>query len=495
MENFATGRVGEEDVDGFLAEISAGRPASRRNQPPPRGALPRWPAGVQARMSLRRRSKSGASRSDCWYRPPAVRPICGLCLIRSRLAGKATILNEDPPPEVLKGSSGRFAYTLDPGHERWTKPAVRECLNVDQVEITSFAELHRRPGVAQGTIQAAGGETRAEEVVRVSVERLDPLLNLVGRAGDPELRLPGHRRRAARGATAEALRSRALEEKNEELAKITHDLQDGIMKVRMLPVNNVFNRFHRVVRDLAEDRRQGNHPGSLRRGDGDRQEGDRPHRGPPGAPRAQCGRPRPRKPRASARPPASPPRAWSAWAPTRTGTTSASRSPTTGGAWTGRRCCAKALEKGLRAAGGGWPAVRRADPVHASSSPASAPPAQVTEVSGRGVGMDVVKRAVEALGGGVRVRSARARGTTVTISLPLTMAIISALLVEARGLHPGDPSFLGQGSPQGRCLPAEVRGPAPGDPAARAGAVARRPARSPGPVRLHGKTRRPGGRW
>jgi two-component system chemotaxis sensor kinase CheA len=45
-----------------------------------------------------------------------------------------------------------------------------------------------------------------------------------------------------------------LEEQTENLAKITRDLQDSIMKVRMLPVSNVFNRFHRVVRDLAKDR-------------------------------------------------------------------------------------------------------------------------------------------------------------------------------------------------------------------------------------------------
>jgi two-component system chemotaxis sensor kinase CheA len=47
--------------------------------------------------------------------------------------------------------------------------------------------------------------------------------------------------------------------------------------------------------------------------------------------------------------------------------------------------------------------------------------------------MDVVKRTVEALDGSVRVRSQRGRGTTVTISLPLTMAIIPAVLVEAGG--------------------------------------------------------------
>jgi two-component system chemotaxis sensor kinase CheA len=54
---------------------------------------------------------------------------------------------------------------------------------------------------------------------------------------------------------------------------------------------------------------------------------------------------------------------------------------------------------------------------------------KVTEISGRGVGMDVVKTNIEALGGSVRYESAVGQGTTFTLSLPLTLAIIPALLV------------------------------------------------------------------
>ncbi|HTP59128.1 MAG TPA: chemotaxis protein CheW, partial [Spirochaetia bacterium] len=55
---------------------------------------------------------------------------------------------------------------------------------------------------------------------------------------------------------------------------------------------------------------------------------------------------------------------------------------------------------------------------------------RVTDVSGRGVGMDAVKSAVDEMSGALRVRSTAGAGTTVTITLPLTMAIISAVLVE-----------------------------------------------------------------
>ncbi len=57
----------------------------------------------------------------------------------------------------------------------------------------------------------------------------------------------------------------------------------------------------------------------------------------------------------------------------------------------------------------------------------------VSDISGRGVGMDAVKRAVDEMNGNLRVRSTPGAGTTVTISLPLTMAIIRAVLVEASG--------------------------------------------------------------
>ena len=58
---------------------------------------------------------------------------------------------------------------------------------------------------------------------------------------------------------------------------------------------------------------------------------------------------------------------------------------------------------------------------------------EVTAVSGRGVGMDVVKSNIERVGGTIDVRSTPGQGTTFTIKIPLTLAIISALIVESQG--------------------------------------------------------------
>jgi two-component system chemotaxis sensor kinase CheA len=62
---------------------------------------------------------------------------------------------------------------------------------------------------------------------------------------------------------------------------------------------------------------------------------------------------------------------------------------------------------------------------------------RVSEISGRGVGLDVVKRTVESLGGGVSIESKRGEGTVTTLKLPLTLAIIDGLQV-----HIGKENFI-----------------------------------------------------
>jgi two-component system chemotaxis sensor kinase CheA len=55
---------------------------------------------------------------------------------------------------------------------------------------------------------------------------------------------------------------------------------------------------------------------------------------------------------------------------------------------------------------------------------------QVTDISGRGVGLDVVKNKIESLGGSIFIESVMGEGTTFSIQLPLSLSILSALMVE-----------------------------------------------------------------
>src|SRR5579885_2590909 len=66
-------------------------------------------------------------------------------------------------------------------------------------------------------------------------------------------------------------------------------------------------------------------------------------------------------------------------------------------------------------------------------SPGFSTAAEVTSISGRGVGMDVVRNNIEQIGGTVDLKSVPGDGTTFTIKIPLTLAIVSALIVEAGG--------------------------------------------------------------
>jgi chemosensory pili system protein ChpA (sensor histidine kinase/response regulator) len=95
------------------------------------------------------------------------------------------------------------------------------------------------------------------------------------------------------------------------------------------------------------------------------------------------------------------------------------------------RLRAKAIEKGLLAAD---QALSEAEQVQLVFMPGISTAESVTELAGRGVGMDVVRTEIQALGGRIEVTSARGRGTTFTIYLPLTLAVTQTVMVRAGGM-------------------------------------------------------------
>ncbi|WKN47640.1 chemotaxis protein CheA [Nocardioides sp. Arc9.136] len=96
------------------------------------------------------------------------------------------------------------------------------------------------------------------------------------------------------------------------------------------------------------------------------------------------------------------------------------------------RVSAKAVERGLRTPAQ-LEAMTHADVLQLIFTPGFSTAAAVTNVSGRGVGMDVVKTNIEAMGGTIEVESALGRGTTCRLRIPLTLAIVPALTVECAG--------------------------------------------------------------
>ena len=292
-----------------------------------------------------------------------------------------------------------------------------------------------KPAAAKPTAKAApkkdgGGEkapaTNVEQTVRVDVKRLDHLMNLIG-----ELVLGKNRLIKIYGDVEERYDGeRFLEELNQVVASIssvTTDVQLAVMKTRMQPVGKVFNKFPRMVRDLS--RELGKNIELVITGE--ETELDKSIVEEIGDPlvhiiRNSCdhGIEKPEDRVAAGK--------------TEGGTVNL-KAYNEGNhivievADDGKGLDAdmlrhKAIEKGLIS-------EREADSMSDKEAfgiifkPGFSTAAAITNVSGRGVGMDVVKTNIEKLNGIIDIESEKGVGTTQKLKIPLTLAITQALLV------------------------------------------------------------------
>jgi chemotaxis protein histidine kinase CheA len=418
--DFADGRPASVDAAEFLRQLAI-QPCAPAPAPAAPAARPDVGCQPGERLVPVGLHIDGASR-EAWLRS---------LLVKARLERLGRIASVTPSPEELRDGGGRFAYTIVLATSQ-DDAAIRDALTLDQVEVTSLGDgAAREPAASQAPSTAvAAPPEHAAEVVRVSVEKLDTLLNLVG-----ELVIQN----SGFAVVADTLRGELgrsplvadLEQRTGSLARIVKELQDGIMKARMLPVSSVFNRFHRVVRDLAKI---GGKAVTLEvRGEEteiDKKVIDRigeplvhlvrnavDHGLETAAERAAAGKPAEGRVRLSAY---------------QEGDRICIEVADDGRGLDRAAIARKAIEKGL---------ISETDSAAASDDrvlsfiflPGFSTAQKVSDISGRGVGMDVVRRVVEDMGGGVRVHSTPGAGTTVTIALPLTMSIISAVLVEVDG--------------------------------------------------------------
>jgi two-component system chemotaxis sensor kinase CheA len=261
-------------------------------------------------------------------------------------------------------------------------------------------------------------ETRSTESqsVRVDADKLDRLINLVG-----ELII------ATAGANLVARRTRNLElmERNSTLAELVEEVRDSALQLRMVKIGGTFGRFKRVVHDVARELGKDIELAVS----GEDTELDKTVVEKIGDPLMHLVRnaidhgidsPEMRAARGKA--------------PTGTVSLNAFHDSGSiviqvsddGGGLDREKILAKGIERGLVEPGR---AMSDAE-VHALIfEPGFSTAAQITNLSGRGVGMDVVKRNIVALRGSVAVASEPGRGTTVTVRLPLTLAIINGFQV------------------------------------------------------------------
>jgi two-component system chemotaxis sensor kinase CheA len=281
---------------------------------------------------------------------------------------------------------------------------------------------------------AASDAKRAgkNQTIRVDIERLDLLLNLVGelvinrtRISDIAATLGRQLGGAARAEHDLATLAKDLSESSALLARTTNEIQESIMKVRMVPIGQVFDRFPRMVRDLAKARGKDIRLEIA----GAETDLDKTIVDEVGEPLMHLvrncidhGIEAPEVREASGKP--------------RHGTLKLNayhegnqviiEISDDGGGIDIARVRAKAVRLGLIAESD---RLSDREIVELIFTPGFSTADAVTDVSGRGVGMDVVKKNILRLKGVFDVDSVPGEGTTFTMKLPLTLAIIQALLV------------------------------------------------------------------
>ncbi|MEO2258316.1 chemotaxis protein CheA [Paenibacillus amylolyticus] len=282
------------------------------------------------------------------------------------------------------------------------------------------------------TVTTSGPDEKvkaAQPTVRVSVERLDHLMNLVGELLIDQTSLADLSGSGARKESSSLIQS--ISGVSDHMGRVIKELQEGVMKTRMLPIDQLFSRFPRLVRDLSQ--KLGKDLELVIQGG--ETELDRmiieelsdplihlirnsaDHGIESAEVRAENGKP----------------------SKGRITLTSfheenhvVIRYSDDGKGIDGDKIKASALGKGIiseeQAA-----RLTTQEAVHLIFEPGFSTASSVSEVSGRGVGMDIVRSQIGRLNGIIDIDTEVGVGTTFTIRLPLTLAIIKGLLVKVSG--------------------------------------------------------------
>lgn len=364
--------------------------------------------------------------------------------LMSDLLSQETGIIEDMVQKAL--SQGQVAETTKTGSEpakpaeepkKTAAPAQPEKKPEQKTaKSTPAAEHKESQPQAKAPSKPQQGQQEAHKsssTIRVDHERLDHLMNLIG-----ELIINRNRytliARSLEGSEdsvniAEVAQS--LSETTYAMARISDDLQDTIMKVRMVPVSSVFSRFPRLVRDLS--RKSGKEVDLIMEGEeteldksvveviGDplvhliRNSVD--HGIEPEDQRTAAGKPV--KGRVTLR-------------AFHKGNSVAIEIEDDGKGIDPAKMREVAIKKGIISPEEAAQLDDR-EAIELIFAPGFSSAEKITDISGRGVGMDVVRTNIKNLKGSVSTYSEIGKGTRFTLSLPLTLAIIDALMVNVSG--------------------------------------------------------------
>jgi two-component system, chemotaxis family, sensor kinase CheA len=311
-----------------------------------------------------------------------------------------------------------------------------QSVRVEPLQSQALQRQTAAPTEAPTEARGAEPSIKPAETLRVDIERLDQLMNLAGQLAIGKARMTQISDRlkkavserdyvCARDGVGDLFEAIHL------LDRVSDGIQQGVMNMRMLPIGPLFSRFHRVIRDLT----RANGKDIRLEISGESTELDKRMIDELGDPMihivrncADHGIESPEARRAAGKP--------------RHGTISLCafhrgsniviQVSDDGRGLNTSRILAKAVERGLVSAADAERLTPR-EIYQLIFVPGLSTAEKVTEVSGRGVGMDIVRSKIEELNGSIEINSELGRGTTLTIKLPLTLAILPSLMVEIDG--------------------------------------------------------------
>lgn len=313
-------------------------------------------------------------------------------------------------PDLLRiQESAEPPHSEQPAYELFDPPPAAVPVPAKQV-------TERAAPATQDKTAHAGESTS----IRVSVEKVDQLINLVGELVITQAMIE------QRSHGLDPMLHEKLLNGVSQLTRNTRHLQEAVMSIRMMPMDYVFSRFPRMVRDLAG--KLGKKVEFVTQGAATELDKGLIER---------IIDPLTHLVRNSIDHGIESPEARLAAGKDAAGRLTLSAShrgghvvievSDDGGGLRRDRILDKARQQGLAVSD----AMSDADVWQLIFAPGFSTADQVTDVSGRGVGMDVVKRNISALGGQVDIRSAAGTGTTVSIALPLTLAILDGMSVRS----------------------------------------------------------------